>query len=250
MSDKISAYDNFDTSNPNFFITHGSKMSTDLLHCLKDHKDTHLIVNISGLAQEQVTTLENTLNVYEINKVTLFINYQNHGIVTKNTNIFVLPHGADIFFSPVSNVKYKIQEGIFVFSKTQITKRQGTHHYLSNSTTISKDVDIFLPAMHMANLYRNYDKIVFKSFGKIIPQSYFDAIFNGNMVEYEPDHSNDPTVAILANIFDGCDTFEKMKKQVKTKHTCLHRTKSLLSQLPCNELVVKLGNIIGNTKWA
>ena len=69
------------------------------------------------------------------------------------------------------------------------------------------------------------------------------------MVEYEPDSSNDPMIAILAKMFEGCDTFEKVKQQVINKHTCLHRTKSLLSQLPCNDLVVKLGDIIKGTKW-
>jgi hypothetical protein len=247
--DKMSIYDNFDLVGPDFFITHGNKMSMDILSYLKEHENIYLIVNISGLTQEQVKTLENILKLHEINQVVFFINYPNHGIIAKNINIFVLAHGADIFLTPTSNTVYNIKEGVFVNSKSQITKREGTYHYLSNTNSISKDVDIFLPTVYMSNLYRNYDKIVFKSFGKIIPQSYFDAIFNGNMVEYEPDSSNDPTISVLANIFEGCDTFAKMKQQVRNKHTCLHRTKSLLSQLPCNELVIKLGNIIGRTKW-
>jgi hypothetical protein len=248
--DKVSIYDNFDLVNPDFFITHGGKMSSDIVSYLREHNHIYLIISVSGLTQEQVKTLENVLVLNEINRVVLFINHPNHGIVTRNINLFVLAHGADIFLAPSNNLRYKIQEGVFVFNKSQITKREGTYHHLSNTTAISKDVDIFLPAAYMSNLYRNYDKVIFKSFGKIIPQSYFDAILNGNLVEYESDHSNDSAITVLANMFEGCDTFEKMKQQVRNKHTCLHRTKSLLSQLPCNELVAKLGNIIGNTKWA
>lgn len=248
-SDRMSVYDNFDLVSPDFFITHGAKLSQDILSYLNEHNSIHLVVNVSGVTQDQIQTLEMVLKDNNINKVTFFINYSNHGLVTKNINIFVLAHGADIFLSNNNEVKYSIQQGIIVSNKSQITKREGTYHYLSNTASISKDVDIFLPAMHMSNFYRSYDKIVFKSFGKVIPQSYFDAIFHGNMVEYEPDSSNDPAIAILANVFEGCDTFAKMKQQVRNKHTCLHRTKSLLSQLPCNDLVVKLGNIIGGTKW-
>jgi hypothetical protein len=248
-SNSMSVYDNFDLVNPDFFITHGGKLSQDIISYLKEHNNIYLVVNISGVTQEQIQNLEMVLKANGIDKVTFFTNYPNHGIVTKNINVFVLAHGADIFLSKNNEVKYQIQQGVVVSNKSQITKREGTYHYLSNMSSISKDVDIFLPTVYMSNFYKNYDKIVFKSFGKVIPQSYFDAILSGNMVEYEPDSSNDPAVAILANIFEGCDTFEKVKQQVRNKHTCLHRTKSLLSQLPCNELVIKLGNIIGGTKW-
>jgi hypothetical protein len=248
-SDGMSSYDNFDLVNPDFFITHGSKLTNDTMSYLREHTNIHLVLNISGISQEQINSLENLLKSYGVNRVTFFINYPNHGIITKNINVFVLAHSADIFLAKNNEVKYQIQQGVVVSNKSQITKREGTYHYLSNTSSLSKDVDIFLPAVYMSNFYKNYDKIVFKSFGKVIPQTYFDAIFSGNMVEYEPDSSNDPAIAVLANIFEGCDTFEKVKQQVRNKHTCLHRTKSLLSQLPCNELVVKLGNIIGGAKW-
>jgi len=248
-SNNMSIYDNFDLVNPDFFITHGGKLSTDIMSYLTEHTNIHLVLNIRGINQEQVDNLENVLKSHDIKKATFFINYPNHEIVTKNINVFVLAHGADIFLSKTNEVKYQIQKAIVISNKSQVTKREGTYHYLSNTSSMLKDVDICLPAVYMSNFYKNYDKIIFKPFGKVVPQSYFDAILGGNMVEYEPDSNNDPTIAILANIFEGCDTFEKVKQQVRNKHTCLHRTKSLLSQLPCNELVVKLGNIIGGTKW-
>jgi hypothetical protein len=247
-SNDISVYDSFDLANPNFFITHANKISSDMIFYLKEHVDICIIVNISGINQENVTKLDTSFKMNGITKVIFFINYPNHGLVSKLTNIFVISHGADVFLTKASNVKYQIQQGIFVTNKSQITKREGTYHYLSTINSLAKDVDIFLPAMYMSNIYKNYDKLIFKPFGKIIPQNYFDAVLYGNMVEYEPDFSDDPAVAILANLFNGCDSFEKIKQQVKNKHTCLHRTKSLLSQLPCSDLVVKLGKIIGEGK--
>lgn len=250
QSGQASVYDSFDLVNPDFYITHASKLSNDVITYLKENKNIYLLANISGLDQDNIKTLENVLSYHEISKAALFINYTNHGIVTKNLNLFVLPHGADIFLSDKNTVKYNIDLGIVVNNKSQITKREGTYHYLSNSQSMTKDADIVLPVMYMSNFYKNYNKIIFKSFGKIIPQSYFDAIFYSNNVEYEPDNDADPMKEVIGNLFSNCKTFDEIKMQVRNKHTCLHRTKSLLSQLPCNDLVTQLGKIIGETKWA
>lgn len=244
----VSVYDKFDLEKPNIYITHAMLLDNDVISYLRESKEIHTIINISGLNQEQVSSINNLFEYHNIKSVFFVINYGNHGLSSKNFNIFVLPHCSDIYLGRNKNIKYNVQNGIFITSKSQISKRDGTYHYLSINSDLSKDADIVMPVMYLSNIYKNYDTIRFKSFGKVIPQCFYDAVFYGNDVIYESDTENDIVLNILQDTFKNMDP-KVLKQTIRTKHTCLNRTKSLLSQLPCNDIVVKLGKIMEGIKW-
>ena len=164
-------------------------------------------------------------------------------------NVVNILHGADIYLSPAEKLDYKIDKAIIVQNKSQIDySYSGSYHYLSTNEQLVKDVDIVQPIMRIHNLYSNYSEIIFKPFHDIIPQVFFDAILNNDNVSYECDGTekskltNEKIKSILG------EDISKWRNIVKLKHTCLNRTKSLLSQLPCNDLVLKLGKIIEEYK--
>lgn len=245
---KISVYDKFDLTQPNIYLTHAMLMNNDIISYLVENKDIHAIISVSGLDQNQLSQIEQLFLYHNLKSLLFIINYPNHGLVSKNFNILVLPHCADIYLGMNKQKSYSIETGIIVSEKSQISKREGTYHYISINKDISQDVDICMSAFQLSNIYLNYDRIVIKPFRKIIPQYFYDAVFYGKSVVYEADKTDDPMIDTLKGIFKDLDP-QTLKTTVKSKHTCLNRTKSLLSQLPCNDIVIKLGKMMETLKW-
>jgi hypothetical protein len=243
QGNNMSVYDKFDSVNPDIYITHALLINHDTICYLKDKTSIQVVVNISGLNQEKLSQVETMLLHYDINSVLFFINYSNHNLTSSKFNIFVLHHGADVYLGRSKSISYSIDKCIMISSKSQITEREGTYHYVSTNNDLVNAVDIVMPTMYLSNIYPCYNSIIFKPFGKVIPQYFYDAVFYGNEVSYENDNENDPMIEIISNMFK--DTNPKaLKEIIKNKHTCLNRTKSLLSQLPCHTAVVKLGQLI------
>lgn len=245
---KMSIYDKFDLSKPNVYITHAMLLNNDVVLYLVENKGIDVIMNISGLNQEQLSQTEALFLYHDLKSVLFFINYSHHGLVSKNFNIFTLPHCADIYLGVNKKMVYNIENGILVSDKSQISKREGTYHYIAINRSLSNDVDICMSTPQLSNIYPNYDRLVIKPFKKVVPQYFYDAIFYGKSVVYEADKVDDPMIDILNRIFKDLDP-QALKTTVQNKHTCLNRTKSLLSQLPCNDIVIKLGKMMETLKW-
>jgi hypothetical protein len=245
---QTSAYDIFDIVKPDIFIAQKDHISLDALKYMSEHKSIGMIINVTGFNGEELLNLENIVQQNKLNVPFVF----NNGIdrlKSNKINVLNILNSADIYLLAVDKLDYKIDKAIMVQKKSQIDySYSGTYHYLSTSEELVKDVDIVQPVMRMQNIYRNYSEIVFKPFRDVIPQIFFDAIVNNNKVSYECDGTeksrlmNEKIKSIL-----GEDKSE-WQKIVKSKHTCLNRTKSLLSQLPCNDAVSKLGEMIGAYK--
>ena len=256
---QISAYDIFDIIKPDYFITHVDKLPIDCLSYIKNNNSIELILNITGVSETNVNNIVSILKEHNIKSAFFFTNSENNNIKIKNINIVNINFGADIFYNIASNkLNYRISNGVFINSKSQIKNMDGTYHYLSNESTMQGHADITLPAHTISSLYKNYDNIVFKYFETMIPQVFYDAVFYGNKVFYEIDDKNlenqindkfKKIFKIENNICDkNCVDVGQMKDIIINKHTCLHRLKSLLSQLPANEYVEKLQSIIVNQR--
>jgi hypothetical protein len=245
---KISVYDKFDLVKPDIYITHAMFLNNDVISYLVENKNIQVVINISGINQAQVSQVEEMFLYHNLKSLLFFINYHNHGLVCKNFNIFALPHSADLYLGVSKDVKYDIDSGIIVSEKSQISKRNGTYHYISLNNSMIKDVDIVMSTVQLSNIYQNYKNIIIKPFRKVVPQYFYDAIFYGQSVSYENDGKEDPMIDMIQGIFKDLDP-KVLKETVRNKHTCLNRTKSLLSQLPCNEIVIKLGKMMEGIKW-
>lgn len=244
----ISTFDMFDMSMPNLHITHHSMLTKDLAIYLQNTK-INIIVNITGISQQNLTSLDNIFSEYNIHPLFFFVNGYDSNLKSK-TNIVSILHGADIFLGKIQQ-QYEIDYGIFVDNKNQMEPIGQTYHYITNSDNLTNDVDIYLPVFRLNNLYVNYKNIVIKYFNKILPQILFDAsIYNGNVFFDIKDRSLlDDHLKKLLGEENKCnlnnDESGKIRDLILKKHTCLHRAKSLLSQLPDTKIYIdNLQNII------
>lgn len=234
-----SAYDMFDIVKPDIHISHVNYLSNDSLLYLKENKNIEVVINITGIRPEEFLRLESILNNYDINLKFYFTNNHNHKLKSK-TNILALSHGADIYFKN-QGLKYNIENGIIINSKNQIQPIGNTYHYITLNKDLVNDVDIAMPVINLAALYKNYNKIIIKYFDNYLPQYFFDAHYYGNDVTFEVEN-NEQLATDLLKLF-GSDGINDVKNLVKKKHTCLHRTKSLLSQFPAKEYIDKLSTL-------
>jgi hypothetical protein len=73
-SDKrISTYDMFDSFNPNVFVTKYNMLNVDVLSYLSDRKTVSLVLNVSGILENEARDLEETLESSGIK--TIFVYY-------------------------------------------------------------------------------------------------------------------------------------------------------------------------------
>jgi hypothetical protein len=245
---QVGAYDIFDITKPDIFIAQKDNISMDALKYMNENKHISMIINVTGLKGDELLALEDAVKQHNLN-VPFVFNNGTEKLKSNKINVVNILKGADIYLSAVDKLDYKIDKAVIVQKKSQIDySYSGTYHYLSTSEDLVKDVDIVQPVMRIQNIYANYSEIIFKPFYDTIPQIFFDAVLNHNNVSYECDGTeksrliNEKIKSIL-----GEDKSE-WQKLVKSKHTCLNRTKSLLSQLPCNDAVSKLGEMIGAYK--
>jgi hypothetical protein len=245
---QTSAYDIFDIVKPDIFIAQKDHISLDALKYMNEHKNIGMIINVTGFNNNELLNLDNIIQQNNLNVPFVF----NNGVEklkSNKINVVNILNSADIYLLAVDKLDYKIDKAIIVQKKSQVDySYSGTYHYLSTNEELVKDVDIVQPVMRIQNIYGNYSEIVFKPFHDVIPQIFFDAILNHNNVSYECD-GTEKSKLMNEKIHStlGTDKSE-WQRNVKSKHTCLNRTKSLLSQLPCNDMVLKLGKMIEEYK--
>jgi len=244
----LSTYDAFDIMKPDLHITHHTLLSQDLAFYLKENKNIDLIVNITGITQDNLTHLESIFTDFGINVSFFFVNRYDHGLVSRKNNILTILPGADLFLGSEPQ-RYEIDYGIFVNDKSQINPIGDTYHYITNDQKIEKDADIFLPVEKLNHLYHNYNSIVIKYFDNVFPQLFFDAALKVP-VYFDSPNKNELNSNLKKLLGDDsyCNLDNKdsgnISDKIKSKHTCLHRTKSLLSQLSCKDYTDKLQSII------
>lgn len=229
-----SVYDNFDRIKPDVFITHASQISKDVIYYLKDSQ-IQMIINSNGITKEVIENISSALLSQNITPV--FFGCED--IKLENTKYFKILPAADIFLNR-SEQEYAIKKLIFVSQKDEIVDLDGTYHYVTINQNISKDADLFLPISALNNIFGNYNEIIFKGGFYIGSQTSFNAIYSGTKVIFDTKDSSD--LDKIDSIFKG----QKLLSSVKNKHTCLHRLKSLLSQLSMTDLANKLGDKIGS----
>ena len=253
---QISAYDIFDLIKPNYYITHITKIMDDVISYVQENGNVELILNITGVTQEIVTQAEQFLKEKNIPIAFLFTNAEDPDIKSK-ARLVKIGLGADIFLN-TGSLRYSIDIGQIVSSKDQIKNYDCSYHSISCNKSLEDSVDICLPIYQLSNIYSNYKEIAFRGFESIIPQSFYDAVFYGNKVYCDIDDINtkselsDKIKKVLRTEIDICDKntvdSSELRRKILDRHTCLHRVKSLLSQLPANDYLSKIDTLIGGLK--
>jgi len=252
---KVSAYDMFDIVKPDYHITHITNILTDVLRYIKENGGTQLIINITGMDQSVVSGTEKVLEEYNVPVAFLFTNSDDVDIKSK-ARLLKIGFGADLFLSR-GNTEYSIDVGQIVLSKDHIKHFDCSYHIISYNKNLENDVDIMLPVNQLSNIYHNYEKLIFRSFNTIIPQSLYDAIYYGKSVGYDIDDEetrkivSDKIKKVFRTDTDICDPNSdktELRRKLLDRHTCFHRVKSILSQLPSSEHLNKIDQLIGELK--
>lgn len=247
-----SIYDGFDKNQPDVYIAHHEYLSKDLLVYLKDggNKKVDLIINISNMSQENLSKLDSILSENNIKLAFYFVNNYDTKLHSRN-NIVSLLHGADLFLTSEPK-QYSIDYAIFIDNKSQIRHIDGSYHYITYDKGIDQVADLYFPIHRLSHLYQNYNKVVFRYFHGIFTQAFFDSAVRTKYVYFDVD--NDELLRKHLTKLLGeeglCDLSNEnsgdIMEIIMNKHTCLNRTKSLLSQLPAKEYVDNLQKLIEN----
>lgn len=240
-SSSLSLYDVMDYEKPDYFVTHGYRLSKDYLHYVKNEKSlVKLLLNVDDIPQNTITAIEDTLinNGLEC----CFFFSANHNVKLKKIRFVSVNNCFDSNLVTQTNLSYEIDKAFVVNSKNQLNVNyDGSFHFLSCDADMKDHVDINLPEINMCALYKNYREIIFRNIGEYIPQAFFDAIAMGNKVYYESDdekvHSMidkmlKPEKTLNYNDENKLVDFIKLKESINDKHTCINRTKTILSQIP------------------
>lgn len=242
-NDSISTYDMVDIVEPNVIISHAAVVQKDLIIYLSENKNIELILNISGINKEQLKNIENIFEIYNINCNLCLINYSENYITSK-FNIVSIYHGVDLFLSEDNNLQYNIDKLYLAYNNADINDTC-SYHVISHNKEIENKVDLLSSVYDLGKIYNNYDKIHIGEFTaeNIIPQSFFDACYYGKSFVFDGTLNQLSEICRILKVDNIKDT-NKIKQIIKEKHTCFNRTKSLLSQLKCTDLVTKLSNIM------
>jgi hypothetical protein len=224
-----SLYDNFDRCKPDIYVTHISNISKDLVSYLKDNKKIKLLISVIGANPEIIKECTSFMTSNEITHSV----FSQENIELEGVKILHIPAGADIFLA-TGNKEFKIDKLIFVNNVEEIKTYEGTYHITSINQSIADKVDFILPITALNAIFSNYNEIIFCNNWYIGSQISFNAIYSGTKVIFDTKDSKD--LDKIDNIFKK----QKLYTSVKTKHTCLNRVKSLLSQLSYNDLASKL----------
>jgi hypothetical protein len=224
-----SIYDECDAFLPDVIITHVSHISKDMLHYIVNNKKITLMINTDNIKLEDLNQLSSSLEKTGITAIF----FGKEDIQLTNGKYVKILQSADIFLNN-GRGDYKINKLIFVNSQDDISEIDGSYHYTSSLPELSNYVDFIFPINILTTLFSNYDEIVFKDPSYIGSQTAFNAIYSGTKVIFDTKESND--LEQINSIFKG----GKLLSSVKNKHTCLHRVKSLLSQLNCKDIIEKL----------
>jgi hypothetical protein len=246
-SKRDSTYDIFDKNNPDIYITHGYRITKDLIHYIVNNTcSTDILINIQEINNNEVLSISELFNNNNVNSSFFFLNTDNKNIPTiKDRNIINICSAADMnLLNQKNTMQYSINKAIMLTNKDSIKTYEGSYHNISMSESMKDVVDIVLPELLLAPLYSCYKNVIFRDFHGHIPQAFFDAIIFGCNVYFDIDDIQNrnnmnnlitkilkPKQSLDFNNEDKLEDFTELQNFVIEKHTNNNRVKTLLSNI-------------------
>ena len=246
---KNSIYDIFDSYKPDIFIAHAFRLSNDLLHYIENNNyDVDILLNISQVPAKAVVDFDQFFDEKNITSSFFFTSSDSKNLPKKNRNILSLRHAADTNLLKINpSIIYSIDKAVFISEKIDIKDYGETYHTITNNLQLKDIVDIYLPEMSLAPLYKFYKEIIFTDFNGFFPQAFFDAIAIGTKVYFDIVESQKieelnrelnklfkEDVNLIYSDENKLTNFTQLYNIVLEKHTPINRAKSLLSNIKAN----------------
>ena len=253
---QISTYDVFDRVQPDLFITHYNHLDNDIIKYLfGSTKPLDLVLNVTGLDEEKSVALNQLLKDLKTKKVNVPFVFSNtpEGIPEARLKDFkthsILP-GADLFIPNHSGLDFEIGTAMLYMGDLEgkpykVQNNSGEHETYHNIEIGEKTEfsDFSATAVDMMPLYSKYKQICFIGRPEyLVSQLLFDSKIRHDNVKLVSDNQER-----LDTILGGvCKTNLASPQDIKTRHTCLHRTKRLLSKLKVDFNQQALEQMIGS----
>jgi len=247
---QISTYDVFDRVQPDLFITHHNHLDNDVIKYLfNSTKQLDLVLNVTGLNEEKSAALNQLLQELKAGKVRIPFVFSNtpEGIPEarlKDLKTHSILPGADLFIPNHSSLDFELDAARVYMSELDhdFNGEHKTYHNIEigEKTEFS---DLSATAVDMMPLYLKYRQVCFIGKPKdIFSQLLFDSKIRHNNVKLISDNQEG-----LHKVIEGVfKTTNPSSKDIKTRHTCLHRTKRLLSKLNVDINQQALDQMIGS----
>jgi len=262
-SDGRSAFDKLDMYKPDVIFCHYMFLTGDIIKYLSNKKTIQIVVNVSGIQQHELETIESEILEKGINCPFLFSNLPKDAIKvkTKKLKLHSVMNGADIFLPTAGSfIDYDIDLGIvcdYNASSRFSEEIEGVNswHFITTSPEL-ESADLAIPIQYTPELYGKYKKVIVTVDGPRVPQQFFDAILHGKDVSFKGKYeTQDETSQRVITKLLGSDS-KSWKSAVKNKHTCLNRVQKLIKLLGNEDMAKSMNSIIkeyandnSNSEW-
>ena len=247
---KISAFDMFDSINPNVFIGHFAYLTADILKYLSQNPSIKPVINVTGTNEQQLQGIIDTLKSAGITNDLYF------------SNNFIHPHGDKV---------HTILPALDVFIQAQVPQFDIPHAVITNDK--DEVVDKFIAdkdVYHMVSYGKKEEWSdyasdirsfwgVSKSYGEVTliddgiistSQMFFQGtmLCNKFNIISKTEEQRVAFQQILENLFTSEETSESVesviKQQIIKNHTCFNRASQLASILGMEEESKKLLEVV------
>lgn len=183
-----SAFDIFDSVNPDIFISHYKFLTNDILKYLHQTNKIELILNVTGASKEEIQSIEQVYAQHNIKAPFVFTNmydFTNQHKPSKIKLVNIMPC-VDIFLPPVPAPDFKIDTAIISTNNNELVKQavknKEVYHLLSLGAE-NEDFDLSVDVRSIMGLYNKYNEIVLVDDVNIVTsQILFETSFNTGVI--------------------------------------------------------------------
>lgn len=245
---QYSVYDIFDLYQPDVFVCHYRGMNNDILkYFTSSNSKTELAINITGIEAGELETIETLVENGKLKCRFMFSNRYDvftEVVPSKIKFIRLLP-AADLFNINTPLPEFHIESAIIATQYSPLIDELSTHyktyHKLKLSLEPDEQFDIPVNVIALSSFYKKYENVaVCDRVENAMSQVFFDAFLKSNrLVLKTPKDQEEVLSKIFAQLFVEEDQNEamvdKIRRQIKLKHTCLNRSAQLLRELGDSE---------------
>jgi len=247
----VSAYDMFDATLPDVFISHFAYLTQDIVKYLdQSSKNIEVILNVTGCSEEQLAMVDSLTSNNKLKIPFVFSNTPDNIIQPKTKtvkSVNILP-AVDIFVPAGGLPDYNIDVGIVYTQPSdlleQYVKDKDNYHLLCLGD--SKEADLNVTIQSLRSLYSKYKEVtLLGNIGDVYSQIMLETMmFSDKATIKVPQEQEEVLGRIFQSLFSDDNSSEDMsqivKSQVKRKHTCISRAARLCRFLKNEEAATKL----------
>jgi len=236
---KESVYDCLDGFKPDLVIANAKILDPVLLKYLSENKNINLIVNCSRCNQTIIDYLEDQIKELGVN-CSLFFS-EGYGFLVNNKSkeikfSCIMP-GIDVFLNPPPMLDYKIDNCIISTETSEefekICSNNEKYHRMIFGVDLHSEFDLECNINNLASLARNYREVTLVGDIQFVcSQIFFDCMLRCEKVSVKPrEDQNEDFIKVLKALFSEDQqevSIEKIKQEIESNHTCIHRTCQLM----------------------